>query len=425
MLLETTERVVAGPTGGRPRRDHHRPSRLTWLLQLYPVSFLVLVPYAILIVPMAVAYDNPDLDFVLKLLGLALASAVVVETLFLGKLGGRGRWQRELARANTGYPRLFLIARSVTVISIVSDVLGAVSGRGSIFTQVTEEVVSTPQALVTSLFSGWRYIALALLVASLVGGRAGRRSFVCWTAALVVAQVQVGLLTGFSGPMISYLSFVITVGAVCGVLRPRLVAVIAVAVFVAWPTLFALRSEIRTDGGVAVDQNQTAADRLRFDLQLTQAAGFDVPVDLDQPGPTDILRYGLLPRLVDSDRPPLTSAIKINEMLFGVDTSAYNFLTLGNIYFFDGRQGVILNFAGWALVVSLLLRLGGGPGPIRLSLFALVVADVLAWSTSYPDSLAGFLQHVVSAVPVLLLIRFTRSRPETVVVGRRVPADLS
>ncbi|MEU1602594.1 hypothetical protein [Micromonospora matsumotoense] len=61
--------------------------------------------------------------------------------------------------------------------------------------------------------------------------------------------------------------------------------------------------------------------------------------------------------------------------------------------------------------VALPLRWRGRPGPARLTLFCLVFSDVLLWSGTYPDSTIGFLQHVVSAAPVFLLLWLTRSAP--------------
>ncbi|MEV0806075.1 hypothetical protein [Micromonospora sp. NPDC050200] len=388
----------------------HRASRLTWLLQLYPVSAVILAPYAILVVPMAVLYDNPHTGFIAMLLGLALSGTVVVETVFRGRTDKRDQWQRGLADANAGHPRLFLIARLVTVVSIVADLVGASEGRGTIFTQIAGEVAQSPLALATSLFTGWRYLALALLVASFAGGLVGRYAFLLWVAALVATQVLLVLLTAKSEPLFSYLSFIVAVTAICGVIRPRFLVIMMAALFLAWPALYTVRNEIRVDGGVEVEQDMTATDRLRFDQQVTRAAEYDVPVDLDQPGLADVVRYGLVPRLFDTERAPLSIGYAINMYLGGTSTSAYSFLTLGTVYFLDGWSGVVLFYAGWAIVASLLLRVGGAPGPVRLSLFALVIGGPLLWTSAYPDTMIGFLQYSVAASPVLLLIHLIRHR---------------
>ncbi|MFF3855562.1 hypothetical protein [Micromonospora sp. NPDC002575] len=404
MAHEVADRVLAGTAPDLRRRV----SRLTWLIQLHPVTILVLAPYAILVVPMAVAHDNPETGFIVMLLGLALTGTIVGEVVVRGRRRTRGQWQRELEHANAGHPRLFLLARLVAVVSIAADLVGTLYGRGTIFTQLTGEAARSPVALVSSLFTGWRYVALALLVASLVGGHARRSAFLRWTAALVGIQVVLVLVTAISEPMIAYLSFVVAVTAICGVLRPRHVVIVAAVLFLAWPTLYAVRNEIRADGGVHVAEEVTAAERLRFDLQVTLAADYDVPVDLNQPGPAEILRYGLVPRLLDPGRPPLSTGAAINDYLFGISTSSYTFLPVGTVYFLDGRRGVVLFYAFWAMVVGILLRVRGGPGPVRLSCLALVVGGPLGWTSAYPDAMIGLIQHMVAASPLLLLIRLTR-----------------
>ncbi|MEU8262037.1 hypothetical protein AB0C02_15605 [Micromonospora sp. NPDC048999] len=409
-------------TGAREGRP--RASRLIWLLEFYPVSAVVLAPYAILVVPMAVLYHNPRIGFIFMLLGLALSGTVVVETVFRGRMNRRGQWQRGLAEANARHPRLFLIARLVTVGSIVADLVGASEGRGTIFTQITGEVAQSRLALATSLFTGWRYLALALLVASFVGGFVGRYAFLLWAAALVAAQVILVLLTAKSEPLISYLSFIVAVTAICGVIRPRFAVIMMAALFLAWPTLYTVRNEVRVDGGVQVAQDVTAGDRLRFDRQVTLADEFDVPVDLDQPGLADVVRYGLVPRLFDADRAPISIGNTINMYLGGSSTSAYSFLTLGTVYFLEGWWGVMLFYTSWAILASVLLRVGRAPGPVRLSLFALVIGGPLLWTSAYPDAMIGFLQYSVAASPVLLLIYLIRRRVKAAVPDK-VPVHRS
>ncbi|QKW13098.1 hypothetical protein [Verrucosispora sp. NA02020] len=398
----------------RPLRGRRRKlPRLNWLLQLFPVSTMVVAPYAVLVVPMAVLNGNPDLGFIVMLLALALPGCLLVELAFLRRVGRRGEWQRGLNRASAGHPRLFTIARAVTLGSVSADLVGVWAGRGTIFSQLTGEVASSPAAMLSSLFMGWRYLAFALLVASLLAGQAGRLACLRWATCLIGTQVVVAVTTALTAPLMGYLTFVVALAALCGLLHTRFVVIAVVALFLIWPTMYAARNEIRTDGGVAVDEEVTSADRLRFDLQVTRASEYDVPVDIERPGPSEIVRYGLLPRALDPDRPALSTGARINEYLGGTSTSAYTFLALGTIYFLDGPWGVVVFYTGWALVGVLLLRAGGPPGPIRLALFGFVVASPLMWSKVYPESMISFVQFSVAALPVLLLLRLTRDRTPT------------
>ncbi|AVT36137.1 hypothetical protein [Plantactinospora sp. BB1] len=416
----------ADPGGAdtRPVRPPPVRTRLVRLLQRYPVSVLLLAPYLILVLPMAVLNRNPDLGFVLGLLGLALAASVLVETV-LAPLGGPGRrrtardtGRRTLAEANSGYPRLFLVARAVAVLSIVAELVGGYAGRGSVFAQVAGAQAASPLVNVVALVSGWKYLAFALLIASFHAGQARLGSLYRWTAALVGVQVLLVFLTAISATLVGYLTFVAAAGAICGVIRARYVLVAAVLLFLAWPTLFTVRNTIRAENGVKVSSEVTAADRLRFDQQIGRASAYDVPVDVGQPGPAGYLRYGLVPRILDPGRPPLATGAAINRFLGGSDKSSFNFLTLGTVYFVDGRAGVVVYYGGWALVTGLLLRLRGAPGPLRLSLFCFVVAGPLLWSNGHPESTIAAAQNTVSAAPVFLVLLLTRRTP----VDRPVPA---
>ncbi|MFJ8689937.1 hypothetical protein [Micromonospora wenchangensis] len=399
-------RVIHPLGGARPGRQRER---VGGLLRCYPVTFLLLAPYALLILPMAVFYGNPQTGFIVTLLGLALLGSVTVET--VGLLFGRPdrRWRQGMRQATARYPYLYPVARLVTLTSIAADLLGAYLGRGSIVAQIYGELPDTPMAALTKLFSGWGALGFALLVASHLGGRLSRPKLYGWLGALVATQVVVTLLTAITAPLLAFVFFAVAAGVVCGVFRLRYLMLGTVVLVLLWPSMFEYRNGIREDQGIAVDSAVTASDRLRLDRQLTAAAGIEVPVDLGQPGLADHLRYGLVPRILDPDRPALSTGQQINQFLGGGPTSASNFLLLGNIWFFDGPVGVVAVHAFWAGFVALLLRWRGRPGPARLSLFCLVCSDVLLWSGTYPDSTIGFLQHVVSAMTVFFLLWLTRT----------------
>ncbi|WP_030489240.1 hypothetical protein [Micromonospora chokoriensis] len=401
-----TEAWMDRPTGDRASRAHRE--FLGRALRRYPVTVVVLAPYALLILPTAVFYRNPETGFIVSLVGLALLGSVTVET--VGRLFGRpdSRWREGFRRAHARYPWLYPIAVVVTLISVFANVLGAHLGRGTIVNQVSGDLSGGSLAMVSTLFSGWTALGFALLVASHLSGRLSRAKLFGWLAVLVGAEAYIAVLTARSAPLVALLFFVASTGALCGVFRLRYLALCAVLLFVAWPAVFEHRNALREDRGVAVDTKVTATDRLRLDSQLSLVAGFDVPVDLGQPGVTDYLRYGLVPRVLDPDRPAISTGQRINQYIGGGPTSAYTFLLLGNIWFFDGAIGVVAVHAFWAAVAAVLLRWRGTPGPIRLSLFCLVLFDPLLWSNTYPDSTVGFLQHVVAATPVFVLLGLSR-----------------
>ncbi|WBB69874.1 hypothetical protein [Micromonospora sp. WMMD812] len=370
---------------------------------------MVLAPYVLFILPVAVVYDNPDIGFLVRLVGLALMGSVLVETAAMPLRRSSRGWDRRVRAAND-HPRIYHIARGVTVVSIVADLTGAVVGRGTVFTQVSGSLPDSPLSSLSALVSGWSALAVALLIASRLGGHATTRRVGGWLLALALIQALLVVMTARSAPLLGFISFLAAAGAISGVIRARYLAVAAVVLALAWPAIFEVRNDIRQDGGVSVSEQVTADDRLRLDLQMSAAAHHQVPVDLPQPGPADYLRYGLVPRLLDPDRPTISTGVEINQYLGGSATSAYSFLALGNVYFLDGPWAVVVFYGLWSALVVLLLRAGGAPGPMRLAVLCFALAGPLLWSSTYPDSVIAFVQHSVSAVPVFLLLRLSDRR---------------
>jgi hypothetical protein len=370
----------------------------------------VVAPYGVLVVPAALFHKNPDTAFIVGLVLLAAVTVAVVETAARLLLRTRND-SRRIPSFSTAfdYPRSFAVARWVAVASIVADVSAAHFGRGTIFTQVTGEVAASPVAHAAALIAGWKYVAVALMLYAVVAGCIRVAAFYRWVCALIAAQLYIFSLTATSAQLMAYLTFVAATGAIAGVIRARYV-VIAIAVLVlAWPALFTFRNELRTASGVPVASDISATERLRVDRQMSQLSEYDVPADVGQPGVSDLIRYGFVPRILDSGRPAISTGGKINQYLGGAATSSYTFLELGNVYFLSGPFGVIVFYAGWS-AAAVLLR-SGRPGPPRTCLLCFVIAGPLAWSSMYPDSMIGTVQHAVSAVPVFVVLMATGRQP--------------
>lgn len=415
-VVPTTRAAFSSPMGitphrlPPPQRSAHTSGRgVIWFLRHYPITILVAAPYALLFVPMAVFNANPQTAFILRLVSAALIGTLLVETA-AGMARPRPRWRPGIAAVNASHCHQYLVARLVAVVSIAASITGARAGQGTIFTQLGAEVAASPVARVAALSAGWFYLAFALLLSSFLGGLANRTMVLGWIGLLVAGQLTTAALTGITSPLFGFLSFVAGAGAICGLFRVREVVILGVVLLLAWPTLFALRNDIRVDGGVSVAYDVSAQDRMRLDLQLAHAAEYDVPVDVGQPGPGEFVRYGLVPRILDADRPAISTGALINKYLGGSATSSYSFLALGNVYFLAGWPGVPAYFAGWAALALLLLRARGAPGPIRISLFCFVLAGPLLWSSGYPDAMIAFLQHTVAALPVFALLLLLKKR---------------
>ncbi|WP_189082183.1 hypothetical protein [Mangrovihabitans endophyticus] len=363
-----------------------------------------MAPYAFLILPMAAYYRNPRSEVVFLISLLAFLGAFSVELLFSilrSPLNGRC-----CATSNSRYPQIMKVVKIVAIVSVTADIISATFGGGTIATQVTGRLPTSPVVSLLTPLAGWKYVCFALLVSAWLGKRASSRQFYLWTALLLSGQIAVASITAITQPVLNFIGLVAVVGLLFGALQTRVVVVAAVAIAVAWPTIYALRNEVRENSGVSVDDDFSAVDRLRFDEQVSQVSVFAVPVEMPgSVGVDDILRYGLVPRVLDSARPALSSGNLINQYLGGTRTSSYNFLALGNVYFFHGSTGLLIFGAASSFLFVLLLRSRGGPGPYRIVVITVVIAMPLGWTSTYPDSLVGAIQTLVASAPVLLVLR--------------------
>ncbi|BFU42444.1 hypothetical protein [Krasilnikovia sp. MM14-A1004] len=392
----------------------------TRVLQFFPVTCLMVAPYVLFIIPQAVSNGNPRSGFLIGLVLLGAAGAGLVEGMFLF-LRPPYRQPRDRVPANAGYPRIMRVAVPVAVVSIVADVARAAAGGGSIESQVTGQQTASTVAVVLAPFGGWKFVALALFASACLGGYASRRNLYLWAAAMIGAQVVIASFTAITANLISFCTFVAVACLMLGLTRARLVAVFAVILLAAWPTIFAIRNQIRADKGIAVSAEMSASGRIRLDQQISAVAAYDVPADLPGLiGPGGIVRYGLVPRALDPGRPVLATGGLISDYVGGSRSNSYNFLPLGTLYFLLGPYGVIAFYGLCAFGLVLLLRTGGGPGPGRLMVLFTALAGPLSWTSSYPESVVGYLQSLVGLVPIMLLLRrfgraprFSPNRGET------------
>lgn len=395
---------IATPT--LPAAPAKAPLRLgTEILQRYPVSALMIAPYVALILPQAIWYENPKIGFIGYLLALGFGAAVLIETAML-TIRAPYRNDADRVAANSRYPRIARVAVAVAAIGTGADVIKVIAGGGTIETQLTGRVAASPVVALMSPLGSWKYLGLALITSACLGGLMARKRYYRWLAIMAGAQVLVASYTAITAPLAAFVSAAALSGLMFGLIRARVVLAIGIALIAAWPTIYEVRNDLRREQGILVAEDLSAAERLRFDEQIVAADGYEVPARVPGViGPVEVLRYGLLPRALDSDRPILATGSLLSDYVGGSGTNAVSFLPLGTVYFLEGPAGPVVLYGAAALVFMLLLRTGGGPGPVRLMMLYLAIAGPLSWTSSYPESLVGYVQSLVGMVPVIVTLR--------------------
>ncbi|WP_345762836.1 hypothetical protein [Diaminobutyricibacter sp. McL0608] len=375
------------------------------ILQLFPATTFLLAPYLGLILPIALIQGNRQLPFILGLLGLALLGCLVAEG-----LTAPVRARIDLTRtAGPTTKALRAITIGVTMIAAATRIAFVLAGGGSLLAQLTGSQQS-PIASAASLFSSWNLFGVGLIFACYMRKACSKRTLWLGISAIILIEGWAALQTSVTAPLLQVVTSVMLMALVLGLVRLRVLVVALIVVLLAWPTFFSLRNSVRVELGSSVDQSVTAFDRLRFDDQLTAVAQFKVPVSVNQPGPLQVLRYGLVPRVLDPNRPNISSAGLINRVLGGSSTSSYNFLSIGTIYFFYGPAGLIFYYFAAALLFSYIVSRAIRAGPIALCMAVLAASSLMGWASTFPDVVIGYLQALISFVPILVVLLIFKQR---------------
>ncbi|MEN0102302.1 MAG: hypothetical protein AAGC90_05190 [Curtobacterium sp.] len=375
----------------------------------FTTTLVVAAPYVLLILPMAVWNDTPGTDFIVRTAGLALLGTVAVE----GSLALIATAEVRSGRRSAPRPehtdrwdagRVATVARWVAVTAAVTNIV-LVSLGGLTLTSQVNSVLPTGVLTLLSPFLSWSYLALALVLAADQLGGMRRASSIRWSLMLVGSQVAVAFIRGITAGAATFTVVALTLALATRFVRARWIVATASLGIALWPVVFAVRNDLRRGDGIAVSDAVTASDRLRFDEQIVRAQQYGTGHDLGQPDLWAAVRYGLVPRFLDPERPAISSGNAINEFLGGSSFSSYTFLPVATTWFFWGGVVVVLLYAVFAAVmVSLRPWDAIGRRPIALVLATLLLSGPLAWFSTPPDASIALLQAAVAASPVVLVL---------------------
>lgn len=386
------------------------PSVPLRLLRRFPTTSIVLAPYALLFLPLAIWNDNPQTDFIIRTGGLAVGGAFLVEAAVALVVIGERRARRQqspvsVLTARWYGSRVAAVARVVTVTSIVTNLTSVLLGGGTLRAQV-DSAVPSGVLTVLSPFVSWAYVAVALIIAANALGGLSRWGAVRWLVALLATQAIMAYLTNLTARATVFLVLLATLAILTRLVPRSWILAGAAACAVIWPTVFEIRNALRRANGIDVSETISATDRLRFDEQIGRAAQYGAGHDLGQPDVWSALRYGFVPRFLDPDRPTISSGNLINEFLGGSSISSYTFQPVATAWFFWGPLAVVLLYGLYATVIMGLRpwdRIARRPG--ALIVFALMLGGPLSWFSTPPDVVVNMLQTLVSTTPVLLALR--------------------
>jgi hypothetical protein len=363
------------------------------LLRRFPVTFILGLQYLLLVVIPGLSNGTARFETWL-LLGLGLLAAVAAEALL----------PQVQVPAKPPAPQFSLRAiRLVTRIGVAATVLVSVAGTRSYAAQIGTQVSTSPLGKLATPFVPWVVIGLTLALLAFAAGTITRAQLVRLALESLPAVFLAALYSGILISAVVTVFPLIILSMLFGIARMRVVVAFLLLFVLVWPTIHSLRNEQRIKAGALVAELEgSAAERFNLDSQVWLLDKYGRQ-PIDAPSIPTMFRYGLLPAVIDSGRPPLLIGQELNRRYGGSGESSQSLTVLGNVYVISDWPGMMAYVALLALGLRLLLHRSA----VALLFAVLLIQSFLFIDASYPVSIAGFLQSVVSfgaAVVVLHLV---------------------
>lgn len=378
----------------------------------FPATFTLLAPYVLLILPTAFFYGNYE---IWKLIGV---TSIAVAGTFLPELLWPRPKQSIPAHNADQYGRgLFVISLFSLLVSSVIGLAAAFFGKGSVAAQIgLTSGASGALSTLDSFTSSWQITGSALLLAAYIGGQCTKKRLLLILLIPVGSKLVSVVFTQITAPFFEFASFLACLLLLLGVLRVRTFVIGLITVLIIWPTVFEIRNDLREQRNVAVDESVESFDRLRFDLQYGRAFEVTLPLNIEAPGvllhptPLDMVRYGIIPRVLDPDRAIVSTGIVLNMALGGSSTSSNSFGPVMNAYVLEGPVYLFLYYFTLAVCLNLIWKRGMKLTPVRLVLIALILSGPLGWFSSFPDRTIGMFQGLSAALPLFFILFLLREQ---------------
>jgi hypothetical protein len=392
----------------RRRREKVRAdlARRPWLwIERFPATLLLAVQYGAFVVRPALQHHTQPEDLILKICFVGILVAFLIEALVVWIGPGR---QRPVKVTPQGATVVFAVGVAATLGS-------ALFGTGSYAVQIGSASAS-PLASLFTPFTSWMLIGVLLFLYLFRRGLVTKSKAGWFLAIAAAVELIVSLRQGFLFPLISFALPVVFAMLLARMIRLRWIVVLAIAVPFVLPPLYNLRNEHRVNLGARSGQEGAASigDRLRLDVAMSQIKLLPtVPASVGQPNVPTLLRFGLLPRVLDPHRPSLLTAQDLSVALHGTSTNSASLTALGEAYAFNSWSGVIAMVGALTVAVAVAVRYRS---PWGFVLLGLLIASLSIFAT-YPDVLATTLQGIESMIFAMIVCWLVRKFPRAQING--------
>jgi hypothetical protein len=294
--------------------------------------------------------------------------------------------------------------RLIMVVGWLAAGAQALTGQGSYESQINAAGQSNLASLFTP-FEDWPLFSVFLVLWLYRQGRLPRRSTYFYVGITIGLEFGLTLYEAIFSPLMSTLLAIVFGALVVRLIRLRWVVIIMIAAPLLWSPIYNLRNDVRLSQGGNVTEigAHQASSRLRLDLEFGQVEEFThIPIAIGHDSALTLIRYGLLPRAIDSSRPPLRTGADLSVALGSTSTNSDTLTTVGDVYVEYGWHYVVFVFAGLAAVVALMIR---RRGPWSMCMLGLLVSQAVWIESTWPNIVPAVFQGMVSLGAVWILYR--------------------
>ena len=348
------------------------------------VTGILAIEYGLQVVMPAVLHDTQPLSLIVGICVAGVASAFLVELLLFPIEKSSKPGIQVTPRA----------AMALLVVGWAATVAGSLIGGIAYLNQTTSTSASKAAAIFTP-FEVWMLFGVALFFALARDKVVTNRRALTLAGVSVVLQLAVALHDAILAQALDLAVVVVFLAVVTGVVRLRWILVIVAIGLLAIQPIYTARNQERAAlGAVPSGQDQSALDRLRADVEMANVADLgQIPTNFGYPSLGTLIRFGIVPRVIDRGRGSLVTGEHLSVALGGSTTNSASATALGEAYIEHKWAGVVFYGVSAALVVGVLIR---KRGPWAVALLAAVVEMALLIESTFPDMLASILQAAVS-----------------------------
>lgn len=366
-------------------------------LQRFPVSIILTLQLAVTVAVPALIKETEPIETILGICAVAVAAAFCIELI------------SSPLRVRHTSPKIASLAaaRWLLIVGLVAIAVTTIGGQGSYAVQLGLAELS-PLVSIFTPFDIWATFGAVLYMWFYRENLISKRR--AWTAvgAVITAHAAAGLYRGIVGQAAAAIIALLIIALLMCLVRLRVLAVLIAALVLIWPTIYDFRDSLRHEvSGASVVSSDDAVGRLQLDEQMSLVGYFGPGSDqVAVPSASTVIRTGVLPSVIDSDRPPLNTGAMMSVATGGSPMNSRSATFFGNVYIFEGLVAVGVVAAAIAVIMGMAMRRSRSPWAFMVA--GIIYQYLMSFNASYPNGIAALLQGCGALIVAYIFVHFLR-----------------